>query len=258
MLTCGYKKKSRELKGYSDYWIVKLDNNGNKLWDKSFGGIRGQAIDEVYFSHEFTGFDTLDTGYSSLKNIVASSDGGYILGGSTDSSVGGDNTSGNRDVLNYNGSDLWILKIDKDGNKVWDTSYGDYEYDYNTYDFNLTTIVSTTDGGYLLGGEEYTYEKNYEMGYLDVLLVKINSAGKKVWDRTLILSDYPRFMPNTQLKSILNTKDDGFILGSTSWSEGSEGEDKTEESRGWEDYWIIKLDSGGNRTIMLLQKMYYL
>ena len=52
-----------------DYWLVKIDAAGNKLWDKTFGG----------------------TGVDDLRSIVPSADGGYLLGGgSSESGIGGD------------------------------------------------------------------------------------------------------------------------------------------------------------------------
>src|SRR5205085_6033829 len=77
-----------ESRGDYDYWIVRIDKDGNKLWDKTFGGT---TIDELY-------------------SIVPTQDGGYLLGGSSSSHILGDH-------------DVWVLKVDKDGNKLWDKTF---------------------------------------------------------------------------------------------------------------------------------------
>src|SRR5205085_5368762 len=81
----------------SDYWIVKIDKNGNKLWDKTYGG----------------------NGPDLLSAVVATEDGGYLLAGSCIASRGGDKTTGTSRFSEY-----WIVKVDKEGNKEWDKAYG--------------------------------------------------------------------------------------------------------------------------------------
>ena len=90
-------------KGNLDYWIVKLDQNGNKLWDRAFGGSN--------FNH--------------FRCLQQTADGGYILGGYSDSPVSGDKTQASQGV-----SDFWVLKLDGNGNKLWDKTFGGAGLDY--------------------------------------------------------------------------------------------------------------------------------
>jgi hypothetical protein len=82
--------KSQNSQGYSDYWAVKIDGNGNKVWDKTFGG----------------------TGNDYARSAVSTSDGGYLLVGDSGSGAGGDKTQGNQ-----GSNDYWAVKIDANGNK---------------------------------------------------------------------------------------------------------------------------------------------
>ena len=79
--------------GASDYWVVKLDAAGLKVWDRKFGG----------------------TGDDRLTSLQQTADGGYILGGSSNSGI-----SGNKSQASRGGLDMWVVKIDGQGGKVWD------------------------------------------------------------------------------------------------------------------------------------------
>jgi hypothetical protein len=82
--------KSQNSQGNNDYWGVKIDGNGNKVWDKTFGGT----------SHDYA------------RSAVSTSDGGYLLVGDSGSGAGGDKTQGNQ-----GSDDYWAVKIDANGNK---------------------------------------------------------------------------------------------------------------------------------------------
>jgi hypothetical protein len=79
--------------GGADYWVVKVDAIGNKVWDKAFGG-----SSEDY-----------------LFTVQQTSDGGYILGGATSAPV-----SGNKTSPSYGDFDCWVVKTYASGNKQWD------------------------------------------------------------------------------------------------------------------------------------------
>ena len=90
-----------------------------QVWDKIFGR---SSIDGI-------------------SSMIATSDGGFLLGGTSISPV-----SGNKTAINYGNPDYWVVKINANGDRVWDKSFG------GTFDDRMTSIIATSDGGFLLGG----------------------------------------------------------------------------------------------------------
>jgi len=210
--------------GSMDYWIVKIDSLGNKLWDKRFGG----------------------TGYEEFRLLQQTTDGGYILGGFSNSGIGGDKTQPNWDTTLNSTFDYWIVKIDSLGNKKWDKRFG------GTSDDLFSSLEQTTDKGYILGGWSTSgingdkTQPNWDTSMIfptyDYWIVKTDSLGNKEWDKRFGGTDAD------WLKSLQQTADGGYILGGWSYS-GLNG-DKTHVNWGGNsdiDFWIIKTDSAGNK-----------
>jgi PKD repeat protein len=195
--------------GYYDYWIVKIDSLGNKLWDKDFGGINNDY----------------------LYSLMQTSDGGYILGGMSLSGIGGDKTGANQ-----GGGDFWILKLNSVGIIEWDKDYGGTDNDI------LYSLQQTFDGGYILSGYSLSGiggdKTQPSHGGWDFWVIKIDSIGIIQWDRGFggDSSDIS--------VSVQQTSDMGYILGGFSKS-GISG-DKTQPTQGGTDFWIVKTDSLGN------------
>jgi hypothetical protein len=202
--------KSEGSRGYTDYWVVKLDAVGKKVWDKTLGG----------------------NSFDYLSSLQQTNDGEYILGGWTTSGCSGDKTEAGR-----GGSDFWVVKLDVSGNKVWDKTLGGSEND------DLDALQQTSDRGYILGGfsnSGISGEKSEaNRGGLDFWVVKLDAAGTKVWDKTIGGSS------SEVLQFLEQTPDRGYILGGYSNS-GISGE-KTEASQEV-DYWVVKLDEVGNKV----------
>ncbi|HYV94315.1 MAG TPA: T9SS type A sorting domain-containing protein [Chitinophagales bacterium] len=202
--------KSDSTNGNADYWIVKVDAFGIKQWDKDFGG----------------------TGQDYLHFVLETSDGGYILGGNSESPLSGDKTEPSKGYMDY-----WIVKTDSLGIKQWDKDFGGTNYD------ELFSVQQTSDGGFLLGGYSFSGiggDKTDSLnGGWDYWIVKINSVGIKQWDKDFggTSEDF--------LFSMQQTSNGGYILGG--FSSSGIGGDKTEPSEGYRDYWIVKIDSLGNK-----------
>ena len=190
--------------GQHDYWIVRVDSHGTKLWDRRFGG---EHNDE-------------------LKSLETTVDGGFLLGGSSQSDIGGDKTENGRGDLDY-----WIVKVAANGAKQWDKRYGGVGADY------LTSLRKAGDGGYLLGGYSRSGiggdKTENGRGDWDYWIVKVDAQGAKRWDRRFGGSQ------SDQCASGQPVADGGYILGGLSFSEANG--DKTEASRGGKDYWIVKV-----------------
>ncbi|WP_439883330.1 hypothetical protein ACSX1A_09175 [Pontibacter sp. MBLB2868] len=211
-------EKGGASRGETDFWVIKLDTEGNIEWDRTYGG------------------NTVDW----LTQLQQTNDGGYILGGFSDSDVSGEKSEPNwGDIDDYNvGRDYWIIKIDADGKKEWDKTFG------GLYEDNLFDIIQTQDGGYLLGGssgsgiggDKSEAFRGGEFG--DYWIVKVDAEGNKEWDRTYGGSD------SDELISIQQTSDGGYVLGGSSFSDAS-GE-KSENRKGDTDIWIVKINAEGN------------
>jgi len=209
--------RSQHTRGNYDYWIVRTDAAGNKLWDKRFGG----------------------SGPDNLYSIRQTLDGGFILGGSSLSDSSGDKMQHTRGSFDY-----WVVKTDSTGNLQWERRFGGSSVE------NLYALIQTHDGGYLLGGYSISdssgdkTQDNRDTGSAsinrgDYWLVRLDSSGSKLWDKRFggTHVDY--------MYSLSQTIDNGFILGGFSSSDSSG--DKSQQSRGSTDYWMVKIDSAGNK-----------
>jgi type II secretory pathway pseudopilin PulG len=118
--------------GGSDIYIIKLDGNGNSVWERTYGGIKD---DEAY-------------------SIQQTTDGGYIFAGWTES-------------LGAGGRDVYIIKLDENGNKIWEKTFGGSDWD------TAYSIQQTTDGGYIVAGRTDSFGE----GYWDVYIIKLDKFG---------------------------------------------------------------------------------
>jgi len=192
----------------SDYWVIKLDINGNIQWQKSYGG-----------TEEDVGYD-----------IKQTADGGYILAGVSISNDG--------DVTGHHGLesnlDYWVVKIDSIGNIQWQKSLGGSEDDY------CYSVVQASDGSYLIGG--FTLSNDGDVtgshgGPQDYWIVKLTNSGEIQWQKCFGGSDVD------QCNSICTTNDGGFAIAGLSGS--NNGDVVGLHGVIWSDAWIIKIDSLG-------------
>lgn len=201
--------KSQGTRGFTDYWILKTDALGNKQWDRRFGG---NLQEEMY-------------------GVIETADG-YLLGGWSKSDISGDQTQAKR-----GGSDFWIVKTDKNGNKLWDQRYG------GTDDDELRAMAATSDGGFVLAGESKSgiggEKTQANHGVYDLWMVKTDANGNLQWDASFGGSDDDR------LNAIQQTPDGGYILGA--WTISPQGFDVSQEGKGATDMWLVKVDSNGSK-----------
>ena len=201
--------KTQPIRGSYDYWLVKVDPNGNKTWDKRYGG---ESNDEAH-------------------GVVTAPDSGYLILGTTNSSADGDMTQTSRGQ-----SDYWAIKLDADGNKTWDKRYG------GSLDETAASLVAASDGGYLMFGNSNSQaggdKSDAPLGQQDYWAVKIDGNGNKVWDKTYggTSGDYAY--------SALATDDGGFLL--LGYSSSGAGGNKTDPGAGDKDFWAVRINAAGN------------
>ncbi|GER58849.1 lipoprotein [Patiriisocius marinus] len=138
-------------KGSYDFWAVRLDVNGNKLWTKSFGG------------------SEIDISYA----VAKTTDNGYILVGDTRSS--------DKDVSNlYGNADVWAVKFNDDGAIVWEQNYGGASFD------SARDIKKLNNGDFAIVGNSRSgsgdYTNNY--GQNDIMLMTIGANGNLKYSYT--------------------------------------------------------------------------
>lgn len=141
--------------GEGDYWIVKLDKNANVEWQKTYGGSADDHPKTIVFT-----------------------DKGYLIGGESRS-----NSSGNKRENIEEGTDLWMISLDKGGNELWQKTYS-----FGNRDVLMSANVIrktnkdnfSEDKGFLLGG--YTQaEGKIQTDDEKFWMLYINSEGKEEW-----------------------------------------------------------------------------
>lgn len=194
--------------GDLDYWIWKMNEDGDLEWQKNFGG----------------------TGTDFLQNIKLTRDGGFILGGISNSNKGFDKTDDSKGQ-----DDFWIIKLNAGGGQQWQKTIGGLGQE------KLQSIIQTKDGGYIIGGSSSSNKSEDKdtdsFGNMDYWLVKLNSDGKTEWQKTFGGIYYD------ELRSIEQTSDQGFIVGG--YSNSPMSGNKSENNIGEGDFWILKLDKKG-------------
>lgn len=194
--------------GLYDCWLVKLDQNGTLQWEKSLGGSSGEY------------------GFA----IVQTKDGGYAFGGSTFSRDG--NVS-----YNHGDWDFWIVKLNDTGKVMWENTYGGKSTD------QLHGLCESGDGGFVAAGitlstnADGEVQGNHDGGnYGDYWVIKVDSVGNLVWQRTLGGTQYE------QANAITKTTDGCYIVAG--FSNSNDGD--MQGNHGDYDYWIVKLSDSGN------------
>jgi hypothetical protein len=184
--------------GNEDVWVVKLSNIGIIEWQKTLGGT---STDWAY-------------------KILTTTDGGYIVSGST-WSTNGDVT------INQGQGDVWIVKLSNTGVIQWQKSHGGLSRDEGL------CIQQTNDGGYVVVGESNSNSIDItgNHGGDDIWLEKLSSSGDLQWQKSFGGTNMD------WVYDIKSTLDGGFIMaGFTSSTDGD-----VTGNLGGEDFWVVKL-----------------
>ncbi|MEO5642998.1 MAG: T9SS type A sorting domain-containing protein [Bacteroidia bacterium] len=229
--------------GPDKFYIVKTDYTGGVTWSKIYAGDVSdylacviQTTDGGYmlvgttFSFNTSPYGDIlvikinatgaiswqkhygYTGYDYAESVQQTADGGYIIGGLTSSFGAG-----------Y--YDYFIMKIDSVGYGAWGTTIGGTGNDY------AYAVLQTSDGGYMIGGQENSYSVTQFNPY-NIMLCKLNAAGNVLWSKAygggLSAGNYI-------CNAIRNTTDGGIIV--CGWTDGT--------GEGMQDVFMMKTDSAG-------------
>jgi hypothetical protein len=246
--------------GYNNFWLIKTDANGNKVWDKTFGKngetstaysvkqtsdggyilagvasaisgggpsnycwlIKTDANGNNVWNKALT--YTLATSTTSVYSVQQTSDGGYVLAGTIYYQYG----------MGYgpNGWDAWLVKTDANGNKVWDKAFGGNEPDYADF------AIQTNDGGYILAADKYSLFNTTGTIIFDPWLIKTDANGNEIWDKTFVASSYSAYSTDQDpVNCVQQTSDGGYILAGDTYL-SSHGNDAR----------LIKTDVSGNKV----------
>lgn len=182
-------------------------------WQKNFGG---SSDDQA---NDFSNY------YDAATHIIEyTNDGGFIMTGY--SSSNDIDVSGNHGL-----SDFMLIKADVSGTLQWSHLYGGTNAD------EATSVISTSDGGYAIGGFSSSNDGDFpnNHGGEDVVIVKVDSLGNLQWQQSYGGTGSDRSY------SFRQTADGGYVVGAFSLS--SDGDLDT--NRGSWDYWVFKTDSAG-------------
>lgn len=170
-----------------DVYALKVDGDGDKVWEKIHGG------------------DKTDLAY----DVVRSGDGGFIVVGQSTSFGGG--------VW-----DVYLLKMDGMGDRVWEKTYGVSKVDY------CRCVTGSGDGGFVVAGSTYPPGREDT----DVYVLKIDSQGNLVWNVTFGGSSMDMAW------DIVGSGEGGFVVAGESHSSDT----------GKSEVYLLKIDGDGDRV----------
>ena len=230
--------------GKKDVWVLKLDEDGNVEWQKTYGG--GED-DEAFSVVEATGGGFVVAGQTSSSGAgkkdvwVIKLDADGIVEWQKTYGGSGDDVAyfiqqaldeklivaGSTDSFGAGKKDAWILNLGKEGNIVWQKTYGALG------DEEVNSIQQTSDSGYIAAG----WTNSYAGIQTEAWVLKLDMDGNIQWQRTYGGSG------DDKIYSIQETLDGRYIVAGTMDSYGS----------GKKDAWVMKLDAN---TSILWQKTF--
>jgi hypothetical protein len=208
--------------GDTDFWLLKIDEDGNQVWDQTYGGEAnerahamqltadgiimtgstesfGAGLKDVWLVktdmqgteqwQKTFGTDSADVGF----DVRETQDMGYIITGYTASAD--------------SARDIWLIKTDSDGNIQWSQVYGGANDDLGK------SVRQTPDGGYIVAGRTESWDSRMQ----DVILLKTDSEGEREWKRIF------SWEADDFAEAVCLTMDGGYAIAGGTTSMGSGG-----------------------------------
>ncbi|MGK6344442.1 T9SS type A sorting domain-containing protein, partial [Chryseobacterium sp. DT-3] len=260
--------KKDESKGGSDFWLIRLNEFGDELWQKTLGSASDEEARSVIQTTDLgffvagnvtlrqaqgttKGYGSKDVlivkldkdgkelsqsilggkGLDEVEKMIPTKDGGALLGIYSRSNLGG-----SKKTENYGEGDFWIIKISKDGKVEWEKNFGGKDDDH------LRTLALTSTG-FLVGGESRSkISGNKTVGIeegTDLWLISLSEKGEEIWQKSYNFGNRDILMGTSVLHSADDKTSKGILLGGYTQAEGKiESDDET--------FWMLYLDQEGN------------
>ena len=255
--------KKDEAKGGSDIWLIRINEFGDELWQKTLGSSSDeearaviQTMDQGFIvagnvQNSAKGFGSKDVliikldkdgkeisqiilggkGLDEVEKMIPTKDGGALLGIYSRSG-----NNGHKKTENYGEGDYWIVKLDKNGKVEWEKNYGGKEDDH------LRTLALTSNG-YVIGGESRSDRSgNKTVGIeegTDLWLIALSEKGDEQWQKSYNFKNRDVLMGMSVIHSADDKSSKGILLGGYTQAEGRiETDDET--------FWMLYLDGNGN------------
>ncbi len=196
--------------GSLDLYLIKINSvTGNKIWERTYGG----------------------SGFESADELLPNATGGVVVGAysaSTDL------------VAPNNGSfDYWLFSTDGNGDVLWEKLYGGPGLDA------IRSMAQTPDGGFIFAGQSSSGaggdKSEDNLGFDDIWVVRTNSVGELLWERTIGGAGYDWGQAAYALL------DGSVVIGG--FSNSPAGGDKLSDNINASlDIWFFNLDIAGNIT----------
>ncbi|CAA7386376.1 T9SS type A sorting domain-containing protein [Chryseobacterium fistulae] len=253
--------KKEDSKGGSDIWLIRINEFGDELWQKTIGSAAEEEARAVIQTTDLGFFvagniQNSDKGYGAkdvliikldkngkelsqlilggkandeIEKMIPTRDGGVLLGIYSRSNV-----SGSKKTENFGEGDYWIVKLSKEGKVEWEKNFGGRDDDH------LRTLVLTSSG-YVIGGESRSGQSgNKTVGLeegTDLWLISLDEKGEEMWQKSYNFKNRDVLMGMSTIQGKDLTK--GILLGGYTQAEG-----KIEA--GDEEFWMLYLDGNGN------------
>ncbi|WP_126651487.1 T9SS type A sorting domain-containing protein [Chryseobacterium aureum] len=255
--------KKEDSKGGSDIWLIRINEFGDELWQKTIGTSADeearsviQTTDQGFIvagnvQNSSKGYGSKDVliirldkdgkilseqtlggrGVDEVEKMIPTRDGGALLGIYSRSGI-----SGTKKTENYGEGDYWIIKLSKDGKIDWEKNFG------GKGDDHIRTLASTSNG-YLIGGESRSERSgNKTVGIeeaTDLWLIALDQNGNEQFQKSYNFGNRDILMSMSVLHSADDKSTKGVLLGGYTQAEGRIQTDD-------ETFWMLYLDQEGS------------
>jgi len=255
--------KKDDAKGGSDIWLIRINEFGDEMWQKTLGTAQDEEAKAVIQTTDFgffvagnvqnapKGYGSKDVivskldksgkefsqiiiggkGLDEVEKVIPTLDGGALLGIYSRSNIGG-----SKKTENFGEGDYYIIKLNKEGKVEWEKNFG------GKGDDHLRTLAMTSTG-YVVGGESRSERSGNKTTGIeegtDIWLISLNDRGEELWQKSYNFKNRDVLMGMNVVKTGDDKNSKGILLGGYTQAEGRiEADDET--------FWMLYLDQNGN------------